>query len=108
MVAIRRFDVFMVALDPTVGSEIQKLRPCAVVSPDEMNRHLKTTLVCPLTSTRKAYPFRVDCEFEGRQGQLATDQLRTVDRSRLVRRLGRLDPTTGDRILDVLREMFAP
>ncbi len=108
MVTIRRFDVFTVALDPTVGSEIQKLRPCAIVSPDEMNRHLKTVLICPLTSTRRPYPFRVDCDFEGREGQLATDQLRAVDRSRLVRRLGRLDPGTGDRLLDVLQEMFAP
>ena len=108
MVAIRRFDVFMVALDPAVGSEIQKLRPCAVVSPDEMNRHLKTVLVCPLTSARKPCPFRVDCEFQGRQGQLATDQLRAVDRSRLVRHLGHLDPAAGDRLQDVLQEMFAP
>ncbi len=108
MVEARRFDVFMVTLDPTVGSEIKKMRPCTIVSPDEMNRHLRTVLVCPLTSTRKPYPFRVDCEFQGRAGQLATDQLRTVDRSRLVRHLGHLDPTTGDRLLNVLQEMFAP
>lgn len=108
MVTPQRLDLFVVALDPTVGSEIHKARPCVVVSPDEMNRHLRTVLVCPLTSTRKPYPFRVDCQFQGRAGQLATDQVRSVDRARLLERLGRLDPATGERLLEMLQEMFAP
>lgn len=98
----------MVDLEPTVGSEIQKVRPCVVVSPDELNRHLRTLLVCPLTSTRKPYPFRLDCVVEERQGQVATDQLRVVDRARLRRRLGALDEETGGRLLERLAALFAP
>lgn len=108
MVEVHRFDIFVVNLDPTVGSEIQKVRPCVIVSPDEMNRHLRAVLICPVTSVRKPYPFRVDCELQGREGQIATDQLRAVDRSRLVHRSTTLAPATGTRLLQVLQEMFAP
>lgn len=104
---VRRFEVYQVDLDPTIGSEIQKVRPCVIVSPDELNRHLRTVLICPLTSTRRAYPFRVDCSFGDREGQIATDQMRVLDRSRLGRCLGRLDEATGERLLQTLGAMFA-
>ena len=106
--AINRFEVYVVNLDPTVGSEIQKTRPCLVVSPDEMNHHIRTVMVAPMTTRGQAYPTRVMCRFRGKQGQVVLDQLRTVDRSRLIRKLGRLDPKTSSRVLEVLQEMFAP
>ena len=103
-----RFDVFLVALDPTVGSEIRKTRPCVVVSPDEMNHHIRTVVVAPMTRRGRAYPSRVPCRFRGRSGQVVLDQIRTVDAARLVRKRGRLDVATGARVLTVLSEMFAP
>jgi mRNA interferase MazF len=105
---VTRFQVFLVRLDPTVGSEIQKTRPCVVVSPDEMNRHLRTVLVAPLTTSTRTYPSRVRCRFEGRTGQVVLDQLRTVDRARLIRPLGTLDERASKRVLDTLQRMFAP
>lgn len=105
--SLNRFDVHLVQLDPTEGSEIQKTRPCLVVSPDEMNRHLRTVIIAPMTSIRRPFPTRVDCTFQKVRGQVALDQLRAVDRNRLVRRLGAIHTTTQNRILDVLGEMFA-
>lgn len=105
---VDRFDVYLVALDPTVGSEIQKSRPCLVVSPDEINRHLRTVIVAPMTTKGAAYPTRVICSFKGKKGQVVLDQLRTVDRARLIRRLGRLDAKTCAEVLTVLRKLFAP
>jgi mRNA interferase MazF len=105
---VKRFDVFLVPLDPTVGVEIKKTRPCVVVSPDEMNRRLQTAIVAPMTSKGRPYPSRVACRFQGRAGEVVLDQIRTVDRSRLVKRLGRLDAKASAAVLDVLREMFAP
>ena len=87
---VRRFDVCLVNLDPTLGSEIRKTRPCVVVSPDEMNAHVRTVIIAPMISARRAYPTRVNIAFEGRKRQVALDQIRTVDKSRLVTRLGRL------------------
>jgi mRNA interferase MazF len=107
-VVASRFDVFLVSLDPTVGSEIRKTRPCVVISPDEMNRHIRTLIVAPMTREGQAYPTRVPCRFRGRSGQVVLDQIRTIDGARLVRRHGRLDAATGARVLSVLREMFAP
>ncbi len=107
-VVIRRFGVYLVALDPTVGSEIQKTRPCVVVSPDEMNRHVRTVIVAPMTTGGQAYPTRVACTFQGKRGQVVLDQIRTIDRMRLLRRLGSIDARTQPRILEVLQEMFAP
>jgi mRNA interferase MazF len=104
----RRGDVFLVDLDPTRGTEIQKTRPCVVVSPDELNAHLRTIILAPMTTAAHPYPFRVVCRFSGKSGQVVTDQLRTVDRERLVRHLGRLSGPTMSRVLDVLQEMFAP
>ena len=105
--AVRRFDIYLVNLDPTVGSELQKRRPCAVVSPDEMNRNIRTLIIAPMTTRGNAYPTRVDCEFGGRQGRIVLDQLRAVDRQRLVRRIGRLDESAQNAVLTALQRMFA-
>ncbi len=105
---VYRGDVFLISLDPARGGEIQKTRPCVVVSPDELNAHLQTLIVAPLTTGGHPYPFRVPCRFEGRAGYVVIDQIRTVDRERLVRRLGKLSPSTLGRILAILQEMFTP
>ena len=106
--AIRRGDVILIDLNPTVGAEIRKTRTCLVVSPNELNKHLRTLIVAPLTTGGHAYPFRIPCRFQGKSGYVVLDQVRTVDRGRLVRRLGRLSPRLLERALAVLREMFAP
>ena len=103
-----RGDVYLVQLDPTRGSEIRKTRPCLIVSPDELNDHLRTVIVAPMTTGGHAYPWRVSCRFQGRNGFVAVDQLRTVDVERLARRLGRLAPNALAAVLSVLGEMFAP
>ena len=103
---IHRGDVFLVSLAPARGGEIQKTRPCVVVSPDELSTFLRTFIVAPLTTGGHPYPFRVPCRFEGRAGYVVIDQIRTVDRERLVRRLGKLSPSTLGRILTILQEMF--
>jgi mRNA interferase MazF len=106
--AVLRGEVHLVRLDPTLGSEIRKTRPCLVVSPDELNRHLRTAIVAPMTTGGEAYPWRILCRFHQRAGFVALDQLRTVDRERLVKRLGRLAPATVGAVLEALHEMFAP
>ena len=103
----KRFEVYLVNLDPTVGAEIQKTRPCVVVSPDEMNRHIATVIIAPMTTQGKVYPTRVGCRFEGQSGLIVLDQLRTVDRTRLVKRLGTLSSDEQIAVLQVLAEMFA-
>jgi mRNA interferase MazF len=105
---VRRGDVFLVNLDPTRGGEIQKTRPGVVVSPDELNAHLRTFIIAPLTTGSHSYPFRVACRFEGKSGYIVLDQIRTVDRERLVRRLGKLSSSTLEQTLAILQEMFAP
>jgi len=107
-VGVSRFEVFLVNLDPTVGSEIRKSRPCVVVSPDEMNRYVRTVVVAPLTTAGRPYPSRVPVRFAGKNGQVVVDQLRTVDKIRLARRLGALEPREAAAVLEVLREFFAP
>ncbi|QSJ17466.1 type II toxin-antitoxin system PemK/MazF family toxin [Nostoc sp. UHCC 0702] len=104
---IKRFDVFLVNLDPTIGSEIQKTRPCVVISPDEMNRHITTVIVAPMTTKGQAYPTRVVCQFQGKEGQIVLDQIRTVDKTRLVKRLGQISNDEQRAVLDILAEMFA-
>lgn len=106
--AINRFEVYLISLDPTVGSEIRNTRPCLVVSPDEMNHHLRTVIVAPMTTKGRAYPSRVSYRFRGKNGEVVLDQIRTADRVRLVKKLGRLDSKTSTAVLDVLQEMFAP
>ena len=103
-----RFDVFLVGLDPTVGREIRKTRPCVVVSPDELNHTLQAVIVAPMTTAGHAYPWRVPVTFARKRGRVVLDQLRTVDRGRLGRRLGALDAATARAVLDVLAELFAP
>ena len=103
----RRFEVFLVCLDPTVGHEIRKTRPCVVVSPDEMNRHISTVIVAPMTAATRPYPTRIPCRFANKEGAVVLDQLRTVDTSRLVRRLGKLQPHTANTVTQTLLEMFA-
>lgn len=103
-----RGEVYLVRLDPTLGSEIRKTRPCLVVSPDELNHHLRTVIVAPMTTGGQPYPWRVSCRFQNRRGFVAMDQLRTVDAERLLKRLGRLAPATLTSALTVLQEMFAP
>ncbi len=105
---VNRFDVFLVLLDPTVGREIQKTRPCLVVSPDEMNYVIATVIIAPMTSRGRPYPTRVPCRFGDRAGQIALDQLRTVDKTRLIRRLGRITLEEQEAVLATLAEMFAP
>lgn len=105
--APRRGEVHLVRLDPTSGSETRKTRPCVVISPDELNAHLRTAIVAPMTTGGQAYPWRVACRFQRRTGFVALDQVRTVDAERLVKRLGRLSPETVTAVLRGLQEMFA-
>jgi mRNA interferase MazF len=105
---INRFDVYLVNLDPTVGSEIKKSRPCLVISPDEMNRHIRTVIVAPMTTKGKPYPSRVKCKFRGKSGLIVLDQIRTIDSNRIVSRLGRINKLTEAKVLDLLGEIFAP
>lgn len=99
--------MYLISLDPTRGREIRKTRPCVLVSPDELNAHLTTFLVAPMTTGGHPYPFRIECRFEKKDGYVVLDQVRAVDRRRLVKRLGRLSPATLSKSLQVLREMFA-
>lgn len=107
-VVVKRFDVYLINLASTVGSEIKKTRPCLIISPDEMNRYINTVIVAPMSTKGREYPTRVACRFQGKQGQVVLDQIRTVDKIRLVRRLGRIDSHTQTSVLSVLGEMFAP
>ncbi len=104
---VRRFDVYLVPLDPTRGAEMRKTRPCVVVSPDEMNRHLKTVIVAPMTSTPKSYPFRPSTIFKRKSGSIALDQLRAIDKGRLHRKIGQTDAATSAAIASTLVEMFS-
>jgi mRNA interferase MazF len=102
-----RFEVYLVGLDPTVGHEIKKTRPCVVVSPDELNHALQTVIVAPMTTAGHAYPWRVPITFARKHGHIVLDQMRTVDRQRLIRRLGTLESTSARDVLNVLSELFA-
>ncbi len=105
---VSRFDVYLISLDPTQGYEIQKTRPCLIVSPDEMNRYIKTVIIAPMTTRGRDYPTRVTCSFQGRSGQIVLDQIRTVDKSRLVKKLGRISKPAQHKVFTILQEMFAP
>ena len=104
---VKRFDVYLVGLDPAVGSEIQKIRLCLVVSPDEMNQNIRTVIVAPMTSKIRDYPTRVPCVFRKNQGHLVLDQMRTIDKARLIKRLGTIDSKTQLDVVSVLQRMFA-
>ena len=104
---VTRGDVFLVELEPTRGREIRKTRPCLIISPDELNRHLGTVIAAPMTTGGHPYPFRVSCRFQKKDGFIVLDQIRTVDVQRLVRKLGRVSPTALSASLGILQEMFA-
>jgi mRNA interferase MazF len=106
-VVVKRFDVFLINLDPTIGSEIRKTRPCVVISPDEMNRNIATVIVAPMTTKGKQYPTRVVCKFQEKDGLIVLDQIRTVDKTRLVEYLGLIDENERGLVLATLAEMFA-
>ena len=104
---IKRFDVFLVNLDPTIGSEIQKTRPCVVISPDEINLYISTVIIAPMTTKGKAYLTRIACQFQGKNGQIVLDQIRTIDKTRLVKKLGRINQDEQKVVLDTLAKIFA-
>jgi len=104
---VKRFDVYLVNLDPTVGHEIKKSRPCLVISPDEMNRYISTVIVAPMTTKGRDYPTRVPCTFQGKEGQVVIDQIRTIDKIRLIKRLGKIDSQTQADVFSVLSELFS-
>jgi mRNA interferase MazF len=106
-VVVKRFDVYLVNLDPTMGSEIQKTRPCLIISPDEMNRHIRTVIIAPMTTAGKDYPTRVSCRFKGKKGEIVLDQIRTIDKSRLVNKLGSIEPQIQAEVISVLQKLFA-
>ena len=104
---VNRFDVFLVNLDPTVGSEIKKTRPCLVISPDEMNRHIRTIIFAPMTTAGKDYPTRVSGTFRKKMGQIVLDQIRAIDKIRLIKKIGTIDPDTQSEVISVLQRLFA-
>ncbi len=103
---VKRFDIYLVRLDPTMGSEIKKTRPALVISPNEMNHWIKTVIVAPMTTKKRNFPSRVMCDFQDKEGQIALDQIRTVDKVRLIRKLGRIDVNVQIAVLDKLAEIF--
>ncbi len=105
---VQRFEVHLISLDPTKGSEIRKTRPCLVISPDEMNKHIRAVIIAPMTSTIKNYPTRITATFQGKKGQIVLDQIRTVDKGRLIKNLGKISSTAEEKVLSTLQEMFAP
>lgn len=107
VVEICRFDILLVSLDPSQGSEIKKTRPCVVISPDEMNRHIKTLIVAPMTSTIKDYPTHVPVTFKGKEGRIVLSQIRTIDKTRVIKKLGILEGNPSFLMLETLREMFS-
>ena len=104
---VNRFDVYLISLDPTVGHEIQKTRPCLIISPDEMNRHTRTVIVAPMSTAVKDYPTRISCQLKKKKGQIVLDQIRTIDKTRLIKKLGSVDPETQVEVVSVLQRLFA-
>ncbi len=104
---MKRFDVYLINLDPTIGREIKKTRPCLIISPDEMNEYISTVIVAPMTSRIKDYPSRVTCTFQGTKGQIVLDQIRTVDKTRLIKKLDMIDDQSQYEVIQILQEMFS-
>ncbi|MDO9566566.1 MAG: type II toxin-antitoxin system PemK/MazF family toxin [Candidatus Desulfaltia sp.] len=104
---VNRFDVYLINLDPAVGSEIQKTRPCLIISPDEMNRHIRTVIIAPMTTAGKDYPTRISCKFKNKKGQIVLDQMRTIDKTRLIKKLGYINSETQMEVISVLQRLFA-
>jgi mRNA interferase MazF len=107
MVAPHRFDVYLISLDPTQGHEINKTRPCLIISPNELNISIRTVIIAPMTTKGRNYPTRIPVEFDGKQGQIVLDQIRTVDKSRLVKKLGTISEVEAATVLDILQRLFA-
>ena len=103
----RRFDVYLVNLDPIIGSEIQKTRPCIIISPDEMNENISTVIIAPLTSKLRDYPTRIPCKLDNKQGQIVLDQIRTIDKSRLIKKITTIKKPVQNKIMLKLIEMFS-
>lgn len=103
----KRFDIYLVCLDPTLGSVMQKTRPCLIISPDEINQHIRAIIIAPMTSTSKNYPTRVSCLFREKQGHIVLDQLRTIDKTKLIKRLGTIEPDVQAEVISVLQQMFS-
>lgn len=106
-VVVNRFDVYLINLDPTIGAEIQKTRPCLIISPDEMNRHIRTVIVAPMTTAGKDYPTRITCLFRDKKGHIFLDQIRTIDKARLIRKIGTIDSETQLKVISALQQLFA-
>ena len=104
---VKRFDVYLINLDPTIGSEIKKTRPCVVISPDEMNRNIRTVIIAPMTTAQKEYPTRVSCTFQKKKGQIVLDQLRTIDKARLIKKMGTIDSKDQLEVISILQRLFA-
>ena len=104
---VNRFDVYLINLDPTVGSEIQKTRPCLIISPEEMNRNIRTVIIAPMTTAGRDYPTRVPCTFKKKKGQIVLDQIRTIDKVRLIKKLGTIDSKIQLEVVTVLQRLFA-
>jgi len=104
---MKRFEVYLINLDPTVGKEVKKTRPCLIISPDEMNEHISTVIIAPMTSRVRNYPSRITCVFQGKKGQIVLDQIRTVDKNRLVKKLGAIDAQSQYEVIKILQEMFS-
>ena len=104
---VKRFDVYLINLDPTIRSEIKKTRPCVVISPDEMNRNIRTVIIAPMTTAQKEYPTRVSCTFQKKKGQIVLDQLRTIDKARLIKKLGTIDSKDQLEVISILQRLFA-
>ncbi len=104
---IKRFHVYLVNLDPTIGHGIKKTRPCLIISPNEMNPHIGTVIVAPMTTKGRKYPTRVQCSFQDKKGQVVLDQIRTIDKKRLVKKLGTINSKAQNSVLNILQELFA-
>jgi mRNA interferase MazF len=103
---MNQYDIFLISLDPTIGHKIQKTRPCTIISPDEMNHYIQTIIIAPMTTQSHAYPTRVPVRFQNKNGWIVLDQIRTVDKRRLIRKLGRLNQKTIRRLKVVIKEML--
>lgn len=104
---VAQFDVYLVTLDPTLGGEMKKTRPCVIISPNEMNRPLNTVIIAPMTSTVRGYPTRSTLSFQGKKGEIALDQMRAIDKKRLIKKMGAIHPSASKKALSILQEMFS-
>lgn len=104
---VKRFEIYLINLNPTIGVEIQKKRPCLIISPDQINRHIKTVIIAPMTTKSRNFPTRIACEFEGKKGSIVLDQIRTVDKTHLIKKLGEIEDEIQRKVLEKLQEIFA-